>query len=81
MGRSSVQHQNWDTHGFPILVEEGGGYGVELCLFDYQAPSWDMPRRMVGGSLQREPLALNKVWTLYVPADLLAVTGKGAGQV
>jgi hypothetical protein len=29
-------------------LEEEGGQGIELCQFDYQAPSWDQSRRVVG---------------------------------
>jgi hypothetical protein len=54
-------------------LEEAGGHGIELCLFDYQAPGWEKARRVVGvrQHLTTRPQAKGKQLTLFAQDEVL----------
>jgi hypothetical protein len=54
------------------LAEEGG-QGIELCLFDYKAPSWDQARRVVGvrQHIKTRPQAKGKQLSLFADDEVI----------
>ena len=54
-------------------LEEEGGQGVELCLFDYKAPGWEQERRVVGvrQHLKTRPQAKGKQLTIFADDEVI----------
>jgi hypothetical protein len=61
-------------------LEEEGGHGIELCMFDYQAPGWDQARRVVGvrQHLKVRPQAKGKQLKLFADDEMIGSWRYGA---
>jgi hypothetical protein len=61
-------------------LEEEGGQGIELCLFDYQAPGWSQARRVVGvrQHIKTRPHAKGKQLTLFADDEVIGSWRYGA---